>query len=105
MLKYSCTSFPWKRLASSLAFSNIPDSTLFEEELLFEELLLLLQLLQALLERFVCKELKIPLISGHFIVYLASLRLFEENYKEDSLIDSSLAVDVEEILRIGSSSF
>lgn len=93
-------------MASSLAFSNIPESLLCLEDvllLLVEELLL--QELQGLVDRFsVYKLLKIPDMSGDLISLFASLRFFEESEEELSLRDSSEAVVVEEFLRTGSHS-
>lgn len=74
-----------------------------EEEELSEELQLLLVLVENVV---VCKVLNMPLISGHLISFFSSLRLLFEDCEEDSFIESlsSLAVEVDEILRLGSSS-
>jgi hypothetical protein len=93
-------------LASSLAFSNIPDSELcFEDVLLLLVEELLLQELQGFVDKsFFCKLLKIPDMSGDLISFFASLRFYEESEEELSLSDSSEAVEVEEFLRTGSHS-
>ena len=71
--------------------------------LLVEELLL--QELQALVDRFVVfKLLKIPDMSGDLISLFASLRFCEDSEEELSFRDSSEAVEVEEFLRTGSNS-
>ena len=51
----------------------------------------------------VCKELKMPDMSGHLISLFSSLRLFAERDEEFSLCESSEAVDVDEFLRAGTS--